>query len=565
MQVIPDDLTSAPPGVGAADLHGRLVNPDGSVFRESFAIVVERLPPSDAGAPRRDVWAAFYEHFGVTHIADGEFRISPLAADPLTFQIRPAGRPAIRVGTFRRGTLRSIELGDIQVRKGATASIALAHESDLVPSTEVFDVEARLTRPDPGTDVPAAPLQGRISKAQPLVLRNLPLGAWLLSLKRGGLLLGRETVTILEDNAKVSWRLSDETCMGTVLDDADNPLEAVEVSVQYPARGSTRTDENGHFVVRFPHAGGTVPVFARIARQSLPQFKDLDPRSAEAQAIDFRLPRNQLRVVVQDSKQQPIKEASVHVHTFAAGLTRDSHLTFPVTSDGEALVKGLPDSRVELRTSAPGFTEDGPRDVSFTEGSATVKVVLTRSDKVIGRVVDLAGAPLGGARVAGPLRGENFLPVITTAGPDGHFELDAPAGQPSLIAAWAPGFRLGLTWAQASPNDLVITIGPRGADAEFEIVSPTGEGLDRASWSLLFDSVAVDSKMLYESFSASGCPLYSVTSSRLRFGGCVMPATYSLALALPVADRKVTLYRSEPFNTGDGGRRLVAHPTQDAR
>src|SRR5262249_45796603 len=161
---------------------------------------------TDPGATRRAAWASFYSRFGFRQERNASFVISPLASEPLTFQIKPRNRPAIRVGTYRRGTGRRIDVGSLRVTPGATLKVILLQQSKAYAANDVFDVEARLARPDPGTGAPAEPMRGQLSTRSPLTLHNMPLGGWALSLTRDGLLLGRESVLVLADNPAFSWR-----------------------------------------------------------------------------------------------------------------------------------------------------------------------------------------------------------------------------------------------------------------------------------------------------------------------------------------------------------------------
>jgi len=92
-------------------------------------------------------------------------------------------------------------------------------------------------------------------------------------------------------------------------------------------------------------------------------------------------------------------------------------------------------SRAFAALSAPGF----PTQVAAA-GGRTLRLEMRRAAAVAGRVLDHAGRPLAGARVAAAQPEQPYPARATVSGDDGSFSIDGfPEGAPVQIAATHPG------------------------------------------------------------------------------------------------------------------------------
>ena len=544
------------------------MNPDGTPFERDYTLAVEELPESDPAAERRSAWAAFYRAEGVERLARGEFRVRPLATDALTFLIKIKERPPVRFGTYRQGVGRVLDVGTLRVLAGGRLTLSLVHESRSVPVDAVPDVEARLIRPDPGTSTSApnpraAPLRGRIGVGKPLQFDALPYGTYACRMSLENLHLGTETVSVLEAESTLQWRLTDETIEGRITDLDENPIDAAKLEVDRPARVTVTSDEDGRFSATFPHAGGDVVVLANLAGGVLPETRILDPRSSEARDLRFRLPSCRIEAAVRSAKEdRPISEARLLVKTLASAR-RGAKLSLETNLDGEARAHGLPEGSFEVRVYAKGYSEWGPKEVTLSRKHPveSLEVRLQKSGTVGGIVVSSTGSAIPGAHVRGPLRG---APEATSAevlaGPDGRFEVEVAENHVSFLAVWARGHRLGIFPVSPRPEPVSLELVPVGASAEVEIRTIDGQEFEQTGWNLLAGGIPVDEVTVQESFLSNGCPFYTVTRSRIRLGGCLMPASYALLLTRFAGTQK-ELFVTESFDpTSAAVLRVIARP-----
>lgn len=555
------------PGPAAWELRGRLVNADGTPFAGAFSLAVEVLPRADPRSERRNAWAAFYAKHGVETGPRNAFRVAPLAAEPLTFQVRMPGKPAIRFGTFRQGAGRTVDVGALRVLPGGRLTVSLRLETQTISPEAQLDVQVRLLRPDPGTVAAGAegrpePLGGRIGVARPLVLSGLPYGTYSVALSAGELYLGTENVTVLAETAVLECAVTDETVAGRVTDMKNDPLPDALIEIHRPARVKATTDENGRFSATFPHAGGDVVVWAALAGGVLPLSKIVDPRAPESRDLVFSLPAFEIEASIRAAADgNPVPDALLLVEVQSEG--RRSTLTLKPDAEGVVRARGLPDARTVVRASARGYSEWGPRDVvlSARNPKESLDIRMRKTGVISGVVVSGTGAPIPGAFIHGPMRGSaEATSAQTVAGLDGRFEVEIPEDRPSVLGVWARGYRLGFVTVTARPDSITVELQPIGAHADIEVRTVDGGELERAGWVLLAGGMPVDDMTVEQSFLSNGCPRYALTRSRLRLGGCLMPGSYALLLTTWDGKRKENFLTDYFDPTRDAVLRVIARP-----
>lgn len=543
------------PESGPSRLRGAVRDSDGSEFRRPFTIQAERLPARHPNATRRAAWVDFYEADRVRYLSGGAFEISPLPDEAMTFTLLPEGRVPIRFGAPRRSGGDLVDIGELRASRGSRLTIGLSHQSDLIGKGETFDVEARARRAQPGTDAPGEFLTGRLSASRPLVLDRLAPGEWNVALIFKRVRLGAVSAAVADPEEKLELRLTDETVAGRVTSQRGDPLEGVTVGIQFPPRATTTTSEDGAFLLTFPFAGGDVDVSAHREGPSLPQFRTVDPRGADAGGIEFQLPENEIALRVMTAKdERPISGASVEATIYPAETPGVSRLTYPTASDGSARIRSIPDGRVEFVVRAKGFADDGPRNVTLSESHPLeeIEVRLKRSGRIQGIVTYPNGAPVPGAHVAGPLSGSWEFPVPdVTAGTDGRFELDVPPDSRAVIVGWAPGMRLSFADVSADQTDVTLPLAPTAPSTRTRVTRADGSSFERATWTLALGNLVVDEITLAKAFRIIGCGASTTLSPEMGFDGCLMPGRYVVVVTDYGASQR-RIYVSSPFAVGEG-------------
>lgn len=551
----------------AAELRGRLVNPDGTPFEGAFSLAVEELPASDARAERRNAWASFYAKNGVEAGPRNAFRVLPLAADPLTFRVEVPGKQALRFGTVRQGAGRTVDVGALRVLSGGRLTISLRLETAKIAPETLLDLQARLLRSDPGAGPTGSedrpePRRGRIGAGRALELSSLPYGTYRLSLSDGELDLGTENVAVQTERTTLDWAVTDETVAGRVTDVTGEPVPGAKIEVHRPARATVTSDEDGRFRATFPHAGGEVVVRAGLPGSALPESQVVDPRSPGAQDLAFRLPAARIDATIRSATDQKAIPGA-HLLLVVESSGRKAHLSLEADTEGAVHAIGLPEGHAEVRAYARGYVAWGPTEVTLSADSPEepLDIEMRRSGALAGIVLGEAGQPLPGALVHGPLLGSvEATSAQSVAGPDGRFEVEAPDDRPSVLAVWARGYRLGCVIVTPGPQAATVELQPIGSHADVEIRTAEGEELDRAAWSLVAGGTPVDEVTVEQAFLSNGCPLYALTRSNVRLGGCLMPGRYALSLTSWDGKQMRTFLTDEFDPTPGGVLRVIARP-----
>ncbi len=248
------------------------------------------------------------------------------------------------------------------------------------------------------------------------------------------------------------------------------PIEAALVSLTSASKTVVATDADGLYSLEpafgWTACGAVVASHPEYVTSSAPiDAQSLEEAGARNVRVDLVLVRGRSVVVsVQDERGAPIDrahvrlcEASEHDAGRIAALVEDLVaissrqnasllVAAGITSEsGTARLQVTPGS-FELQVRADGFVPELDRRVAVADDSEEprIEVVLSRGNRLVGRVVDAAdGSAVEGARV---LVWDTRMLQRSESGPDGTFEqaglgldrtrVDLAVSHPSYAAAW---------------------------------------------------------------------------------------------------------------------------------
>jgi hypothetical protein len=196
--------------------------------------------------------------------------------------------------------------------------------------------------------------------------------------------------------------------------------------------------------------------------QSYPVTKDIDTNGAIDYAVDFQLPDSRATVLVLDSETgEPLRAVIDKRMTFSDGT---SQMGLAKTgSDGRLVLNGFPSGTAHLYIKAPGHYSR-EIDIALDVAPAEIVVRLDKSNSILGRVVDLNGLPIAGARITGGYSSETVRqpPFETTSDQDGAFHFDFAPEIGTIFYVIAPNYSLGITTLQPDHDNTVALTTPRG-------------------------------------------------------------------------------------------------------
>lgn len=244
-------------------------------------------------------------------------------------------------------------------------------------------------------------------------------------------------------------------------DESEVILEEDAQNAQQRARVVTDSEGLFRFERLSAFVGGVLILrhepFRPILRRGVNVYRD---RETDLGDLVLGAPTT-LTGAVLDDKGRPLRRATVQVLDDRSRVGRVDvrqmiqqirFAAVPIASvdvddQGQFLVKDLPPGRYVLRVSAPGYTTAFRANVIVTlnERSTSVRVVLDTGAGFVGRVIDVDGTSIPGARLLAVLvpgsRIQRVDRVDATADSEGRYRIDQLVpGNRYFVHAWADGF-----------------------------------------------------------------------------------------------------------------------------
>ncbi|MCP3918811.1 MAG: hypothetical protein GY711_24960 [bacterium] len=172
---------------------------------------------------------------------------------------------------------------------------------------------------------------------------------------------------------------------------------------------------------------------------------------------------------VTDEAGEPVAGASIWLRGAGGRSHPGTRARIETLEDGRFLVPSvLPGSCVVVASLRGYLDASGAVEVQAARTSSGIDLILPHAKLVTGVVVDASDRPIPGARVSsnGFIRG-----WVTTAGPDGRFEIGLPTTEPGEISASARGFLQG-GHASCAPGeqDVRVRLGSAGERCHLLVV-----------------------------------------------------------------------------------------------
>ncbi|MFQ5843868.1 MAG: sigma-70 family RNA polymerase sigma factor [Planctomycetota bacterium] len=235
------------------------------------------------------------------------------------------------------------------------------------------------------------------------------------------------------------------------------------------------TDEQGRFTLRGSSTGW---IRAGVRLKGYVDWKrDVDPFDGEQEVVLRRGVALGVRVVDPDGRPLPGVEviAYTRVEEGVAGMWTSVMIQpfakAATDAEGRADLQTAPPGKIEIRADHEGFAQR--LETLVVEGTKPIehRVVLGRGGAVEGRVLDLEGKPVAGARV---FSDENIARFTKTK-EDGSYRLEAVGEGPQEIHATAPGYGGGafgsaIGWGE--PVDVPVRAGRTLAGVDIVLTKP---------------------------------------------------------------------------------------------
>jgi protocatechuate 3,4-dioxygenase beta subunit len=271
----------------------------------------------------------------------------------------------------------------------------------IVARRQVRPYAARLLRLDPDPVAPDDRGRFRMSVAPGVALTVEATADGFAPSRSSPLTLSAgESVEDLELVLEPAGRLT-----GTVIDEVGAPVVgAVVQAVARPddewsldahldsVRGTLTLDQGRFAIGGLPR--GSIVVRASAAGWR-PATREADLAAGSSPPLRIRLERAQsIRGIVLDEDGRPVPEATVA--SFAAE-NRNERASCTTGGDGRFTLSGLAGGAHEVRARCPGYLD--LRHYRVVSGTGDIRIHLTRSLAITGRVVDADGRPVARARV----------------------------------------------------------------------------------------------------------------------------------------------------------------------
>ncbi len=264
---------------------------------------------------------------------------------------------------------------------------------------------------------------------------------------------------------------------GFVVDDAGAPVPAARIGTRgeitltllmtspSTAFPSVTADDDGHFELRDAPTG-KLTVSVRAAG-FLPASLPIEIAPGQS--------RDDLRVVLRRGSTvagrvlgpdgTPAADAQVSLAAHGRSFVSSSGVSTRTDGDGAYTLDAVPPGPQSFTAELPGAVPT-VRDLAVRPGENRLDFKLGPGLEIAGRVVDAAGAPLGGARVA--LSAGDSLPHETASGDDGSFHFPGLRGGAYRLSAQLQGFATvsqEVRLADAPLRDVELRLGSGGAVA----------------------------------------------------------------------------------------------------
>ncbi len=231
--------------------------------------------------------------------------------------------------------------------------------------------------------------------------------------------------------------------------------------------GQTRTDLNGRYTLAI-YQRGDVLLYTSGPRENgnvaQPVLKNLTLAGEREWHVDFELPTAGATIVVVDAESGTPLRARVRGRLVEAdGASRGIYVE--TDADGRATITGAPAGKATMVVRSKGYRG---REIAadITMDAADVTVALSKGGTISGRVVDMNGAPVGGARILGGYASPavNQGSVETSSDASGRFEIsEAPESETRLYIV-ARGQAVAVATLRES-SDNVVRLSPPNAGA----------------------------------------------------------------------------------------------------
>lgn len=253
-----------------------------------------------------------------------------------------------------------------------------------------------------------------------------------------------------------------------------SPIEGAIVRVADPHEAKTvlalaKTDSDGHY--RFTtFQSGHVSLYAiepnHPGIQPYALTRELDVNGNADYQLDFELPDSGAVIRVVDATSgEPLHAVVDKRLTF-----RDGGANMSVTKtddDGRLALNGFPEGTGRLFIRAPGH-HAREVDVTLTDKPTETLIKLESSGSISGRVVDVNGAPIAGAKIAGGYHDElvQQAPFEAITDETGHFGFDFAPQPGTTFYVIAAGHSLGITTLEPD-HENTVTLFPPGRGGVF--------------------------------------------------------------------------------------------------
>jgi hypothetical protein len=271
------------------------------------------------------------------------------------------------------------------------------------------------------------------------------------------------------------------TVRGVVLGSDGQPVPGALVTVSGAGGQPTITDPGGRFVLELPN-NRSVVLQASLGDRSRSRV----PVRLGQQEVEIRLATSPSCTLVAQVFGLPGRRrppgALLRVSVVEGGLETVVRTRWVEMQGGELRWPFCPVGRVRVQICCEGFAPwSAERDLVANEEQSLGEVLLEPGCKLVGRVVDPAGAPVGNASV---LLGDEadldlFEPAVRS-GADGVFRIGGVTTRSTSLVVRAPGLAprtidLQLPFDVLSPQPLVVQLEP-GSTIEVEVGGRAREG-----------------------------------------------------------------------------------------
>jgi hypothetical protein len=232
---------------------------------------------------------------------------------------------------------------------------------------------------------------------------------------------------------------------------------------------SATTNERGQYLIRTFQSGDLYLYAIESGRDGTDSYatdRKLHTNEGSYNTADIELQRSGASIKVVDAASDvPVRAKIEEEIEFHNGGTRVG--TALTDSTGTLELTGFPDGVAHLHVQASGYRAKAV-DVPLAVDAPESIVKLDRSGSIKGRVMDVSGAPIAGAKISGGYRDELAVQGVfeTTTDQNGSFRFDSAPEIATTFYIAAPHHALGITTFQ-SDHDNIVTLYPPSRSVVF--------------------------------------------------------------------------------------------------